>query len=282
MADKLFEIQTDKIVNGSRLMYNNTSLTSWVGDLSSLENGQKMFYCCYNLTALDADSSGSPVNLSSLTDAFCMFESCKKLSAFTSDSSGSPVNLSSLENGCRMFYGCSALTSFTSDLSSLTDGWGMFQGCLLDTASVKNIAETIKTCVIDSPFIDIGIGNSSPTEEEHTYFTQIHNKGWKVYVNGSSDAYVPATASLDETGETQTAPIPFWAKPVPAAEETAKYIDSDGNFFNILGGQFIYVDDPETYGMFTCEEDAAANMRLTIYVKPVTESETETETINQN
>lgn len=36
MAKKLFEIQTDKIENGARLMYNNTSLTSWVGDLSSL------------------------------------------------------------------------------------------------------------------------------------------------------------------------------------------------------------------------------------------------------
>jgi hypothetical protein len=30
-----------------------------------------------------------------------------------------------------------------------------------------------------------------------------------------------------------------------------------------LGGQFIYGDDLSTYGMFTCEDDAAANMGLT-------------------
>ena len=200
-----------------------------------------------------------------------MFHYCSTLTSFTSD-------LSNLTNGGWMFYR-SNLESFNSDLSSLTNGNGMFNNCSLDTDSVKNIAETIKT-VTNKPSITIGIGNSSPSEEEHTYLTQIHNKGWKVYVNGSSSSniYTPATASLDETGETQTAPIPFWAKPEPATEETAKYIDENGNFFNILGGQFIYVDDPETYGMFTCEEDAAANMRLTPYIKP----QTETKTINQN
>lgn len=35
------------------------------------------------------------------------------------------------------------------------------------------------------------------------------------------------------------------------------------------GGNYIYGDDISTYGMFTSEEDAAANMRLTKYVKPV-------------
>jgi hypothetical protein len=39
-------------------------------------------------------------------------------------------------------------------------------------------------------------------------------------------------------------------------------MDENGNYFNILGGQFIYVNDPETYGMFTSEEDAAMQMKL--------------------
>ena len=176
--------------------------------------------------------------------------------------------LCDLEDSDSMFYDCSNLTSFTSDLSSLTNGVNMFGNCKLDTASVKNIAETINT-VTNKPKIHIGIDNSTPSTEEDNYLTQIHNKGWNVYVNGSFNAYVPATASLDETGETQTSPIPFWAKPEPATEESAKYVDENGNFFNILGGQFIYVDDPDTYGMFTCEADAAANMRLTHYIKPI-------------
>ena len=240
-------------------------ITEFTTDLSSLTNGEYMFVNCKNLTTFTSD-------LSSLTRGYYMFSSCANLTTFTSGSNGSPVNLSSLTNGSGMFEWCSNLTTFTSDLSSLERGNGMFYGCKLDTASIKNIAETINT-VTNRPSIHIGIGNTTPTEEENTYFTQIYNKGWEVYVNGSS--YYPSVEScgcgtccaslttLDENGEVTSTPIPFWAKPVPATEETAKYVDADGNFYNILGGQFIFVDDPDTYGMFINEEDAAVNMRLT-------------------
>ena len=182
-------------------------------------------------------------------------------------------NLKSLINGYMSFTQCFNLTSFTSDLRSLTNGFEMFLGCKLDTASLKNIAETINN-VVEIVWADIqhedgykaihiGIGSTTPTDEENQYLTQIHERGWQVFVNGSFNAYVPATAALDETGETMSTPISFWAKPVPATEEDAQYVDADGNFYNILGGQFIFVDDPETYGMFTSLEDAAANMRLT-------------------
>lgn len=231
------------------LFYDCDTLTSFNADLSSLSNGYEMFASCSNLCNFNS-------SLNSLTDGRGMFTECSNLTAFTSD-------LSSLTWGSYMFYNCTNLTTFTSDLSSLTGADSMFVGCSLDTASIKNIAETINT-VTDNSYssIYIGIGNSTPSAEEHTYLTQIYNKGWRVYVNGWN-SYVPAAASLDETGETQTAPIPFWAKPEPATEETARYIDENGNFYNILGGQFIYVSDPDTYGMFTSLEDAAAQMRLT-------------------
>jgi hypothetical protein len=202
-----------------------------------------------------------------------MFYHCDELTTFTSD-------LSSLTNGYNMFGWCGNLTSFTSNLSSLTNGYNMFSNCKLDTDSLTHIAETIKDVNgltnDNDPYhneiyktIHIGIGNSTPSEEEHTYLTQIFDKGWKVYVNGSSNSniYTPATATLDETGETMSAPIPFWAKPIPSDEEHAQYIDAEGNFYNILGAQFIYGDDLSTYGMFLNEEDAAANMRLTKIVK---------------
>jgi hypothetical protein len=171
-----------------------------------------------------------------------------------------------------MFGDCSNLTSFDANLSSLTYGGEMFENCKLDTPSVQNIADTINTT--SSNKLDIGIGNSKPNEQEEAAFNTIASKGWTVYVNGSQ--YTPtspaAITTLDENGEETVTPIPYWAKPIPSDEEHAKYIDSEGNFFNILGGQFIYGDDISTYGMFTCEEDAAANMRLTPYVKPVTET----------
>ena len=217
-------------------MFNNCSnLTTFDSDLSSLINGHSMFLYCYNLTTFIAD-------LGSLTD------------------------------GGSMFYNCQNLTNFTSNLSSLTDGAYMFSGCRLNTASIKNIAETIKT-VTGRPPIHIGIDNTTPNEQETEAFNTIASKGWTVYVNGYSDSNIfNPTALIPIDGEEISTPIPYWAKPVQSDEEHAQYVDENGNFFNILGAQFIYGDDLSTYGMFTCEEDAAAQMRLTPYTKPQTET----------
>jgi hypothetical protein len=202
--------------------------------------------------------------LPSLTNSYYMFYNTK-LTSFSSD-------LSSLTDGRSMFYDCANLTSFSSDLSSLTYGKSMFIGCKLDTASVQNIADTINTY---NGTIDVGIGNSTPNEQEIAAFDKMVSKGWTVLVNGSQ--YTPtspaAITTLDEIGQEITTTIPYWAKPVQSDEEHAQYVDEQGNFFNILGGQFIYGDDMSTYGMFTCEADAAANMRLTPYIKPQTEIE---------
>ena len=202
-----------------------------------------------------------------------MFPYCTNLNSFSSD-------LSSLTNGYMMFYNCKNLKTFNSDLSSLTHGYMMFYECYLNTVSVQNIADTIKDvnslenegeCSDIYKYIHIGIGNSKPNEQEEAAFNTIASKGWTVYVNGSE--YTPtspaAITTLDENGEETVTPIPYWAKPVQTDEKHAKYTDSEGNFFDILGGQFIYGDDLSTYGMFTCEDDAAANMRLTPYIKPI-------------
>ena len=281
-----FTPDLSSLTNGESMFNGCSNLRTFTSDLSSLTNGDYMFTWCTNLGAFSYTELSSLANgnymfygctalhtftpdLSSLEDGYMMFLFCLNLYSFNSD-------LSSLEDGRAMFYECSNLTSFNSDLSSLTEGLHMFYGCKLNTASIKNISETIAILPsAGAASIHIGIGNTTPTEEEHTYLSEIHKKNWNVYVNGSSNAYVPATATTDETGEIQETPIPFYAKPESTTEEKAKYIDSNGNFYNILGGQFIYVDDPETYGMFLNEEDAAANMGLTIYIKPETNIENE-------
>jgi hypothetical protein len=217
-----------------------------------------MFTYCDALASFSSD-------LPNLTDGYHMFKDCSNLTSFNGD-------LSELTDGEQMFEGCSNLTTFSSNLSKLTEGYGMFYRCKLDTASVQNIADTINTY---NGQIYISIGNDEPNEQEEEAFNTMVSKGWVVYVDGSK--YTPtspaAITTLDENGEETTTPIPFWAKPVQSDEEHAKYVDAQGNFFNILGGQFIYGDDLSTYGMFTCEADAAANMRLTPYVKPQTEIE---------
>jgi hypothetical protein len=60
-----------------------------------------------------------------------MFSGCTALLSERYDASNDDygnfdINLSSLENGYMMFAGCANLISFKSDLSSLTNGGGMF------------------------------------------------------------------------------------------------------------------------------------------------------------
>lgn len=201
-------------------------------------------------------------SLENLTNSSNMFQVCSNLVTFNSD-------LSSLINGSGMFFGCLNLTSFNANLKSLTNGYFMFRGCKLGADSISRIAKSIKDVngledmgnPTENIFKSLYIGASNP-ETCDEYFTQIHNKGWQVFVN-DSPAYTPATVTLEETGEITSTPISFWAKPVPTTEESAEYVDSEGNYFIILGGNYIYVNDPESYGMFTSEEDAAMQMRLT-------------------
>lgn len=223
----------------------------WSEGLVDLEDGTNMFYSCNELTSFSSD-------LSSLMTGISMFNHCSYLKSFNSD-------LSSLKAAFSMFYYCFELTSFNSNLSSLEDGWQMFDGAKLDTASVQKIADTINTPV-NKGRISISIGNSAPNEQEKAAFNTIASKNWTVFVsvNGSGRPSQWNPTSLTPIdGEETTTPIPFWAKPIQSDEDHAHYVDAEGNFYNILGGNYIYGDDISTYGMFTSLEDAAANMRLT-------------------
>lgn len=285
-----FNGDLSSLTYGAVMFYHCSNLTSFSSDLPNLTNGTNMFVMCENLTSFSSD-------LPSLIYGGGMFVGCS-LTSFTSDLpnliDGNRMfnacdfesfnsNLSSLTNGWLMFSYCSNLTSFTSDLPSLTNGYEMFYYCKLDTASVQHIADTIKNVSSltngsskeDEVYktIHIGIGNSTPNEQEKAAFNTIASKGWTVYVNNSQYTLssVSSIMTLDELGNEIETPIPYYAKPVPATEETASYVDANGNFFNIVGAQFIYGDDISTYGMFTCEEDAAANMRLTKHERPEVE-----------
>ena len=250
-----FNSDLSSLINGDYMFYWCENIKSFSADLPNMTSAEGMFDWCEYLESFSADSNGTPVNLSKLTNGSDMFRGCKSLTSFSS-------NLSNLENGYCMFGYCDNFTSFNSDLSSLTDGEEMFECCKLDTASVQNIADTINT--YDGE-IYIGIGNSTPNEQEIAAFNTMVSKGWTVYVgvNGDDSSQWNPTSLTPENGEETVTPIPYWAKPVPSDEKHARYVDSEGNFYNIVGGNYIYGDNLENYGMFTSKEDAAAQMRLT-------------------
>ena len=142
-----------------------------------------------DVKAVDADFKTSNivdgvwyVPLSDLTDAKNMFSMTSTLTSFYGD-------LSNLEDGTGMFYACTKLSSFKSNLSKLTKGGMMFYYCKLDTASIKNIAETINTPT-ENGRLDIKLANSTPNEEEIAALDLIVSKNWTVMLNNKE--YTPS------------------------------------------------------------------------------------------
>ena len=246
---KTFNSDLSSLVYGYKMFAGCTNLETFEADLSSLESGDNMFEMCPNLVSFKAD-------MSKVAGCENMFEYCTNLTSFEGD-------LSSLQTGDYMFEECKNLSSFRGSLASLTSASSMFTNCKLDTESIIHIADTINT-VTNSPTLTLGIGNATPSEEEVVALNRIAEKGWSINVNGSS--YSPssgaAVVTLDENGEEIVTPIPYYAKPIETDIIKAKYIGEDGKLYKVQGGQFIYGDNKETYGMFTCLDDATANMRL--------------------
>ena len=259
-----FKSNLSSLVYSQNLFYEKYNLISFEANLTNLNDGVQMFQGCNNLSSFSSD-------LSSLTTALRMFAYCSNLTSFN-------VDIPKLEDGRQMFNGCTSLTSFDADLSSLINGDYMFYGCKFDTESIQNIAEKINdvndlendgSCSGIWKYIHIGIANRKPNVTEIKAFDEMVVKGWTIYVNGSEYTHSMgySITTLDENGEEISTPVPYYAKPIISDEEHGDYVDSEGNYYNILGGQFIYGDDLSSYGMFTCEDDAAANMRLTKVVK---------------
>ena len=246
-------------LSNAGFMFYNSSIESFESDISNLEIGTAMF----NSSAI----TNFKPHLPNLQWGSNMFAHCQNLKSFSS-------NLDKLEMGLAMFNNAQNLTTFESDLPRLTNGNLMFSNCSLNTASVQRIASKInnvnglaETGMYELVYkqIDIDIANTTPNNQEQIAFNKIVENGWRVLVKGS--AYSPTSASqvitIDENNNEITTQLPFYAKPVPSDEEHASYVDADGNYYDIKGAQFIYGDDLSTYGSFTCEADAAANMRLT-------------------
>ena len=142
-----------------------------------------MFFNCPTLTTFNTE-------LPSLIDGTFMFMA-SGINSFN-------INLSSLTNGMGMFCYCPNLESFNSDISSLQTGYAMFSNCNLDSESICNIANTINdindldvsnvTIIEGMPeelLKSIDLGTIPNTPEVALAIEQIQRKGWNVYSNFS-------------------------------------------------------------------------------------------------
>ena len=280
-----FDGDLNSLVDGQDMFY-GTSLASFNGDLSSLVDGLQMF----SQTSLESFSS----DLSSLVSGYVMFSKTHKR--------GYTISHYKLVDGVRTkvteHFRAEGLTSFSGDLGSLQGAWGMFgngadvtyeteEGVTettknitpLDEQSVMIIADTIKDLngftdwndIVNSAqrgIIHIGydseVCDAANIEE---YCTEIMNKGWTVYLNGTvqtTDEGIEGAVTTDEDGTITVTPVPYYCKPLEVEQKEAEWTDGE-KYYIILGAQKVFGDDLSTYGMFTSIENAAMNMGFTPY-----------------
>jgi ASC-1-like (ASCH) protein len=150
-------------------MLAGTAITEFIGDLSSLENGNHMFYADNQMTVFEVPHMNSLTNaeymfyntyiedfdteMNSLESAEFMFYQATKLKSFKSP-------LPSLKYGKSMFYASNQMDSFDVDLPLLEDGENMFRTSKLksfvsDTHSLKNGNYMFSNTVLETVDMDL-------------------------------------------------------------------------------------------------------------------------------
>ena len=293
-----FSSDLNNLVNGSN-MFEATCLKSFSSDLNNLVNGSTMF----NNTALISFSS----DLNNLVNGSNMFSNTHKRGYWILHYK----MVNGVKDNITEHFRAEGLTSFSGDLGSLQSGYRMFGDgsdvsykneagvteitkniTPLDERSVMIIAYTIKdlngftdwdSSISESNRGVIHIGYDSTVCDAATieeYCTEIMNKGWTVYLNGTvqtTDEGIEGIATTSEDGTITVAPIPYYCKPVEVEQKEANWTDGK-KYYIILGAQKVFGDDLSTYGMFTSIEDAAMNMGFT----PYEYVEEKTETVEEN
>ncbi len=150
---------------GAHMFHMSQSLRRFDSALSSLQDGEMMFYWCRSLRKLCS-------NLPSLVKGGSMFNKCESLASFD-------IPTPKLRNAEWMFYGCRSLRTFRGDLASLARGRGMFTGCKLDVDSVYHIADSICSAKERSE-IGIGVADDVDLNELAPALEELDSKNWSV------------------------------------------------------------------------------------------------------
>lgn len=284
---KSFRGDLSSLINGDG-MFTECGLEQWDTDLSSLETGANMFY------ANEFETFTS--DLSSLTDGSTMFEDCQNLKHFNS-------GLYSLISGYGMFNYCNLdVDSFiiiADTINNLVEkglavksadglswnydtgdeNWNVISSinfAISQSGNSFNISYNIQKKALHSSqrgrldlYYDSSYEDGSDELNEIIELCQeIADKGWTVYLRtwGKGNTLISPTNQTSLDGETPVVK-PLYYKPVPANEERGRYVNGNGEYFDIVGGSHIFGDDISTYGMFTSLEEAEQAMGLTKVVK---------------
>jgi hypothetical protein len=163
-----------------------------------------------------------------------------------------------------MFYGTS-LESFSSDLSSLTVGDFMFNGCKLDAPSVKNIIDTINSY---SGTLYIGMGCNNTAEDKDLFAQEIgytdmtallaalQAKSWST--SAQYNGRPTTTYSLRKPSEDV---LPVFVK-LKEEEKYADYTSEDGSKKYMLNWFHETTGSTEGYTQFNSLEEAVEHFNI--------------------
>ena len=272
----LANIKTDELVNGS-YMFNNTSLTSFSGDLSSLVNGSYMFSYT-SLTSFSGD-------LSSLVSGYHMFSStsldvesveliCDVLPNYNTDNGGQPLQTCTWDGKKYTYTDWTSGTYYYPIINISYDGDSMSSG---NTDGIDRTFGTESISQSDVKSIRITWKDISIlSADDRTAITKLFGdtateKGWTFITNTELGGTLSPNTVMTTDGTIQYYVL---AKKDEATEDDATHIDANGKLWKFDTAEAIIGPNVVYWSMFATVEDALTEWELTPYVKP-TEEETE-------
>ena len=243
-----FDIKMPKLIISNAMFGGTNNLELFTSDLSNLKVGISMFRGCYDLRKLYT-------SLDNLIDGTSMVVGCPldvNSFMYIADSIN---NLK--EKGYVQWDG--------STWVATGDEWRTITYLNRDTETGEIYMHTqfdpTAGCIALSYDHETYGADSEEFAQIVEYCEEIANKGWVVSLSGVGDINPTNAALID--GEETVIPVSYWYKPIKCDKTFGDYVNANGQYFNIVGGRYIFGDDISTYGQFTSLEEAEQAMNLT-------------------
>jgi hypothetical protein len=243
-----FDTKMPKLIISNGMFSGTNNLEAFTSDLSNLKVGTMMFRSCYDLRKLYT-------RLDNLIDGTSMVVGCPLDVDSFMYIADSINNLK--EKGYVQWDG--------STWVSTGDEWCTVTYLNRDTETDEYYMHTQFDPTAGRIALSYDYETYGTDSDEFTqiveYCEEIANKGWAVSLSGVGDINPTNTALIDD--EETVIPVSYWYKPIKCDKTFGEYVNTNGEYFNIVGGRHIFGDDISTYGQFTSLEEAEQAMGLT-------------------
>ena len=270
------KLDMPSVVSAQSMFSQCGNLEQYVGDLSSIKDGRNMFYECGNLKRFRGRLDNLICATYMFTNTKLDVDSFMYIADSINDLAGKGLVYLDERNG--RWFPVNDDTEDQNYIGRIT--YDIYEFIKYGEYEHKKETEIIPTTRIGTITIYYDAEQYPDGSEGHAqileYCQEICDKGWAIALNSSSvSGFVPSTNQTSIDGEETVTPVSYWFKPIESDEEHGTYVNANGEYFDIMGGRYIFGDDISTYGQFTSLEEAEQAMGLT---KVVREKITKTKT----